>query len=393
MKRKICVFTGARAEYGLLKPLMDEIKKDKQTGLQILVSGMHLLPEFGMTYKAIEKDGFVIDEKIKILLDSDTPVGISKSIGSGLMEFSKAYERLKPDIVVILGDRFEAFAAAASAIVSGIPIAHIHGGEATFGVVDEAFRHSITKMSHLHFTSTQEHRKKVIQLGEDPKSVFNVGAIGLDNIKGLRLLSKNSLEEELDFKFARKNLLVTFHPVTLEKNTSKKQFQNLLDELDALEDTHIIFTKANADTYGRVINRMIDDYVPQRPYKAIAFTSMGQLKYLSAMQFVDAVVGNSSSGIIEMPSFKKATIDIGDRQKGRVKAKTVIECRPTREDIRRAFKKLYSEGFKRTLKDAVNPYEPGKPTASKIKTILKNHNLNNILKKTFYNIRVDKKDL
>lgn len=390
MKRKICIFTATRAEYGLLKPLMDEIKKDKTLKLQILVSGMHLSSEFGLTYKEIERDGFVIDEKKKILLHSDTAVAINKSIGLGFIKFSESYARLRPDIIVIRGDRFEAFAAAATAMVSGIPIAHIGGGETTLGVIDEAFRHSITKMSQLHFTVTEEYRKRVIQLGENPKRVFNVGAIGLDNIKKLKLLTKEALEKELHFKFNKRNLLVTFHPVTLEKNTSEEQFKNLLDELDSLENTHIIFTKANADTYGRVINRMIDEYVSENSHKAIVFTSMGRLRYLSAMQFVDAVVGNSSSGISEAPNFKIATIDIGDRQKGRVKAKSVIECKPTRQDIRKAFKRLYSGEFKRGLKNVINPFDAGidagKNTAHKIKTILKTYNLFNILKKTFYNI-------
>jgi GDP/UDP-N,N'-diacetylbacillosamine 2-epimerase (hydrolysing) len=386
MKRKICVFTGTRAEYGLLKGLMDEIKKDSQLKLQILVSGMHLSSEFGLTYKEIERDGFVIDEKVKILSASDTSCAINSSIGLGFIKFGESYARLKPDIVVVLGDRFETFAAAASAMVSGISIAHISGGETTLGAIDEAFRHSITKMSHLHVTATEEYRKRVIQLGEEPDRVFNVGAIGLDRIRKTMLLDKEDLERELRFRFARRNLLVTFHPVTLERDTSKEQFANLLGELDRLEDTRLIFTKANADTYGRVINRMIDSYASKNSRKAAAFASMGQIEYLSCMQFVDAVVGNSSSGIVEAPSFRIATIDIGDRQKGRITSDSVIWCPPTRSGIRGALKRLYSARFKNTLKDVINPFDSGRDTSRQIRDILKRHRLDNILKKRFHDI-------
>lgn len=386
MKRKVCVITGSRAEYGLLKPLVEEIKKEKDLKLQLVVTGMHLSPEFGLTYKQIEKDGFFIDEKIEIILSSDTPVSISKSIGLALIGFAEAYERLKPDIIVVLGDRFEIFGAVAASCVSRIPIAHIHGGELTEAVFDDSFRHSITKMSHLHFTSTEIYRKRIIQLGEDPKRVFNVGALGLDNIKRTKLLSKKVLEKELNFKFKKHNLLVTFHPVTLEKNTSKQQFENLLDVLDSLEDTHIILTKTNADIEGRIINKMIDGYVSKNSSRSVSFTSMGQLKYLSTMQFVDAVVGNSSSGIIEAPSFRIGTINIGDRQKGRVKASSVIDCNPTHEDIRNAFKILYSKEFQDNLKSIINPYSDGN-TAKRIKDILKHHDLTNILKKSYYDIK------
>ncbi len=385
MKRKICIFTGTRAEYGLLKPLMEDIKKDKTLKLQILVSGMHLSSKFGLTYKGIEEDGFIIDEKKKILLDSDTTVAINKSIGLGFIKFSESYARLKSDIIVILGDRFEAFAAATSAMVSRIPIAHISGGEATLGVIDEAFRHSITKMSHLHFTSTEEYRKRVIQLGEEPKRVFNVGPIGLDSIKRLKLLSKEVLEKDLNFNFNRHNLLVTFHPVTLEDNTSKQQFQNLLRVLDSLKDTHVIFTKANADTNGRIINEMIDDYTSRNSNKSIVFTSMGQLKYLSTMQFVDAVVGNSSSGIVEAPNFRIGTINIGDRQRGRIRAKSIIDCGTTKKNIEEATKKLYSKEFQMSLRKVISPHGDGN-AAKRIKRVLKTYNLNGILKKPFYDI-------
>lgn len=386
MKRKICVITGSRADYGLLKPLIEEIANDIDLELQLVVTGMHLSKEFGLTYQGIEKDGFCIEEKIGISLSSDTPVGISKSMGFALTGLAKAYERLKPDIIVVLGDRFEILSAVTAALVARIPVAHINGGELTEGVFDDAMRHSITKMSHLHFTSTEEYRKRVIQLGEPPKRVFNVGEIGLDNIKRLELLSRRALEEELSFKFNKHNLLVTFHPVTLENNTSKEQFSNLLGALDELEDTNIIFTKANADTGGKIINKMIDKYLVNNSYKAIAFVSMGQPRYLSTLQFVDAVVGNSSSGIVEAPSFKIGTINIGDRQRGRIRAKSVIDCVPKKRAIRQAFKKVYSKNFQRGLKNIKNPYGNGN-SAVKVARILKDYSLKDIIKKKFYDIR------
>ena len=383
---KVCVVTGTRAEYGLLYWLMKEIQNDKDLQLQIIATGMHLSPEFGLTYKEIEKE-FKIDKKIEILLSSDTPVGISKSMGLAQISFAEAFDELKPDIVVVLGDRFEILAAASSALISRIPIAHIHGGEVTEGAVDEAFRHSITKMSHLHFTSTEEYKKRVIQLGEEPNRVFNVGAMGIENIKRLKLLSKEEFEKSIDFKLNKKNILVTFHPVTLENATAKEQFEELLSAIDELEETNIIFTKANADTDGRIINKMIDEYVNKNKDKSVAFTSLGQLRYLSALQFMDAVVGNSSSGILEAPSFKIGTINIGDRQKGRIKAKSVIDCKPKKEEIKKAFEKLYSKEFQKMLKNVKNLYEEDGYPSKKIVEVLKKSDLKNILKKRFYDIR------
>jgi len=381
-KKKVCIFTGTRAEYGLLKPLMEKIEKEPTLELQVIVSGMHLSPEFGLTYKEIEKGGLKIDEKVEILLSSDTPVGICKSIGLGIISYSETLERLKPDIVVVLGDRFEALAFAIASYVLRIPIAHLYGGELTYGAIDEAFRHSITKMSYLHFTSTEEYRKIVIQLGESPDRVFNVGALGIDNIRKMKLLSKKELEKELDFKFGKRNFLITYHPVTLEKGTTKQQFESLLSVLEEYEDIHLIFTKANADTEGRVINYMIDEFVQRNRERAIAFSSMGQLLYLSTMQYVDAVVGNSSSGIIEAPSFKIGTINIGDRQKGRIKAKSVIDCEPTKESIRKAIETLYSPDFQSKLRNVVNPYGDGY-AAERIVRVLSSIDILN-LKKEFY---------
>ncbi len=387
MKRKICVVTGTRAEYGLLYWLMKEIQKDDDLELQLIVTGMHLSPEFGLTYKEIEKD-FHIDKKIEMLLSSDTSVGISKSMGLAQISFADIYEELKPDILVVLGDRYEIFSAVSSAMIARIPIAHIHGGEATEGAYDEPIRHCITKMSHIHFTATTEYKNRVIQLGEQPAKVFNVGGLGIDNIIKLKLLSKSELESTLDFKFNKKNILVTFHPVTLENTTSQKQFQDLLEIIDKLKDTNIIFTKSNSDTDGRIINEMIDEYVYKNTDKSTCFTSMGQLNYLSALQFIDAVVGNSSSGLLEAPTFNIGTINIGDRQKGRMMAKSIINCNTTKESMENGFEKLYSDNFKIVLQDVKNPYGNG-GASKKIKDILKTINVNNIIKKSFYNIKVD----
>lgn len=388
MKRKICVVTGTRAEYGLLYWLIKEIQNDNDLELQLIATGMHLSPEFGLTYKEIEKD-FKIDKKIEMLLSSDTPVAVSKSMGLAQIGFADAYDDLKPDMLVVLGDRYEIFSAVSAAMIANIPIAHLHGGETTEGAFDESIRHSITKMSHLHFTATDEYKNRVIQLGEDPKRVFNVGGLGIDNIKKLKLLSKEEFERSIDFKLNKKNILVTFHPVTLENSTAKEQFGELLRAIDELEDTNIIFTKANSDTDGRVINKMIDDYVGNNGDKAIAFTSLGQLRYLSALQYVDAMVGNSSSGLLEAPSFKIGTINVGDRQKGRLMAESIINCETSYDEIKVSFKKLYSGDFQNILKTIQNPYGNG-GASQKIKECIKDFDLDGILKKHFYDIKVVK---
>jgi GDP/UDP-N,N'-diacetylbacillosamine 2-epimerase (hydrolysing) len=382
-KRKICIVTGTRAEYGLLYWLMKKIESDDTLDLQVIVTGMHLSPEFGWTYKEIERD-FKIDKKIEMLLSSDTSVGISKSMGLAQISFAEGYEDLKPDLLIVLGDRYEIFSAVIAAMIARIPVAHIHGGEATEGMIDESIRHSITKMSQLHFAATEEYKRRIIQLGEQPNRVFNVGGLGIDNIKKLQLLSKDDFEKVINFKLDKKNILITFHPVTLEASTAKGQFQELLDSVTELKITNIIFTKANSDTDGRIINSMIDSYVSAHD-NTISFTSMGQLNYLSALQFIDAVVGNSSSGLLEAPSFKIGTIDIGDRQKGRIKAESVISCLPEKKSIDQAFKELYSEDFQDVVHNVKNLYGNG-GASEKIKEIIKNANLNDILKKTFYDI-------
>ncbi len=384
-RRKICVVTGTRAEYGLLYWLMKEIENDKELELQLIVTGMHLSPEFGLTYKEIEKD-FKIDKKIEMLLSSDTSIGVSKSMGLAQISFAETYDELKPNLLVVLGDRYEIFSAVSAAMISRIPIAHLHGGEATEGLIDESIRHSITKMSHLHFTANIEYKNRVIQLGEHPSRVFNVGGLGIDSIKKLKLLSKDAFENSINFKLNKKNILITFHPVTLENSTASQQFQNLLDAIDKLKDTNIIFTKANSDTDGRIINTMIDKYVTKNNHKSIAFISLGQLRYLSTLQYVDAMVGNSSSGLLEAPSFKIGTINMGDRQKGRIMASSIINCNTDVKSIENGFKKLYSKEFNIQLKNTISPFGNG-GASQKIKDTLKDINLNSILKKSFYNLK------
>jgi len=367
---------------------MKEIQATDGLELQIIATGMHLSAEFGLTYQQIESDGFVLDKKIEMLLSSDSEVGIAKSMGVGMIGFADALAESQPDIMVVLGDRFEIHMAVSVATVAKIPIVHIHGGEITEGTFDEAFRHSITKMSHLHFTATEKYRNRVIQLGEQPERVFNVGGAGVDNIVRLELMDRQVFEESISFKLGKKNLLITFHPVTLEYATSKEQFYNLLRALDEMHETHLIFTKANADTDGRVINEMIDDFVATRSDTAVAFMSLGQLRYLSAMQFMDGVVGNSSSGLLEAPSFKIGTINIGDRQRGRIKADSVIDCRPDHSSIRIAIDELFSEAFRDKARSVVNPYGMG-GTAEKITAVLKDVSLEDILKKSFYDIELE----
>lgn len=383
--KRVCVVTGTRAEYGLLYWTMKQMQNSSDFDLQICVTGMHLAPEFGLTYSQIEADGFFINEKIEVLLSSDTAIGVSKSIGLGMIGFSEAFQRLKPEIILLLGDRFEIFSAAAAAMVSRIPIAHCHGGEATEGLIDESIRHSVTKMSHLHFTSTEEYRNRVIQLGEHPDRVFNVGALGIENINRLKLLSRSETEASINFKLAKKNILITFHPVTLEHATSEEQFSELLGALDSIENTNIIFTKPNADTDGRVLISMIDEYVAKNTDKSISFISLGQLRYLSLLQFVDVVVGNSSSGLIEVPSFKIPTINIGDRQRGRLKSASVIDCDPNKTSIIEALKTAYSDSFRDSLASVKNLYGNG-DSSSKIISILHKVDLSGILKKKFYNL-------
>jgi len=383
--RKICVITGTRAEYGLLQYLMEGIQKAHDLELQIIATGMHLSPEFGLTYQEIEKDGFAINQKIEMLLSADSSSSITKSTGLGMMGFADAYEALKPDIVVVLGDRFEVLAAGIAALFAKIPIAHIHGGETTEGAYDEAIRHSISKMAWWHFVAAEEYKRRVIQLGEHPDRVFNVGGLGVDVINKTNLLSKKDLSSKTGIQFDDKNLLVTFHPVTLENNTSEKQCQALLNVLGKMQDTYIIFTMPNADTGGRIIKEMVIDFVKRNSNRSISFESMGQLNYLSTLQFVDGVIGNSSSGLAEVPTFKIGTVNIGERQKGRLKANSIIDCEPTEDSIKSAIETLYSNDFQEKLKVVKNPYGEGLAT-EKILDLLDKNPIPTEPKKEFYDL-------
>jgi GDP/UDP-N,N'-diacetylbacillosamine 2-epimerase (hydrolysing) len=384
MNRKICVITGTRADYGLLRWIMQGIKDDSELTLQVIATAMHLSPEFGLTYRDIEQDGFGISRKVEILTSSDTPVGVAKSMGLGLISFSDALNELKPDLILVVGDRFEIFAAVSAALVACIPVAHLHGGEVTEGAFDEALRHCITKMAHLHFVAAPEYRRRVIQLGEDPTRVFVVGGLGVDNINRVKLLSRAELEESINFKFGRKNLMITFHPVTLENSTSTEQMTELLEVLAALEDTKLIFTFPNADNEGRALIKMVENFVAQHT-NACVHTSLGQQRYLSCVAQVDGVIGNSSSGLTEVPSFRKGTVNIGDRQRGRLCATSVINCDPTRLGIKNALKKLYSDDFQSHLAQTKNPYGAG-GGSEKVVHVVKHYSLEGIAKKSFYDL-------
>lgn len=379
-KRKICVVTGTRAEYGLLYWLMKEIQNDEELELQIIVTGAHLSPEFGSTYKVIEDDGFEIDEKVEMLLSSDTAVGITKSLGLATIGFADGYARLNPDIVVLLGDRYEILAAAQAALIMGFPIAHIAGGDTTEGAFDEAIRHSISKMAHIHFVTNELSARRVRQLGENPQHIFNVGSPGIDYIKRVSLLDRTALEKELEFKFQEKNLLVTFHSVTLDSVSSIEQLAELLRALDSLgKNVGVIFTKSNADTEGRSINNMIDDYVAVHP-ESKAYTSLGQVRYLSAISQVDVVVGNSSSGLYEVPSFCKPTVNIGDRQKGRLQAASVLNCKTEASAIKQAI----NYAINMDCSNVQNPYGDGS-SSTRILSVLKNiPDYKGLLKKHFF---------
>lgn len=366
--------------------LMQEIHVEPLLELQVIATGMHLSPEFGLTYREIEQAGFIIDAKVEMLLSADTATAVTKSMGLGLIGFADAFSRLAPDLIVLLGDRFEIFAAASAALIAGIPVAHMQGGETTEGAFDEAIRHSITKMSHLHFVAAEDYRRRVVQLGEQPERVFLVGGLGIDAIKRITLLEREALEVSLDFKFGDRNLLVTFHPVTLEGESSRLQMAELLSALDEMTNTNLIFTMPNADTGGRELVAMVEDFVATHS-NARVYASLGQLRYLSCMKYVDGVVGNSSSGLAEAPSMGIGTINIGDRQKGRLSASSVIHCEPNLESIRAALKKLYEPSFQFTLTKTINPYGNGGATR-KIFEILKSHTFEHLLKKSFFNLPV-----
>lgn len=383
---KICIATGTRAEYGLLKPLIEMISADNEFTLQLLVTGAHLSPEFGLTYRQIEADGYEIDDKVEMLLSSDTAEGITKSMGLGMIGYADALKSLSPDLLVILGDRYEMLSVASTALIFRIPIAHIHGGELTEGAYDDAIRHAITKMSALHFASTEIYRQRIIQLGEQPERVFNVGAIGLDNFRSLQLLTKRELEEDLNIEFKKFNYLIGFHPETLSNQSIEFQFNELIQAIDKENDSFFVFTKANADTGGRIINQLIDLYVKEYPNKAVLFDSLGTLRYLSMLAQVTALIGNSSSGIVEAPSAKTATINIGDRQKGRIMAESIINCCANENEISNAISIAKSDDFRIKVKGMLNPYGDGL-ASSRIVEVFKSISTDKLNLKTFYDIQ------
>lgn len=386
MTRRICVVTGTRAEYGLLRGVIDGIRAAPDLDLMLIATGMHLSPEFGLTYREIEGDGHRIDERVEILLSSDSATGVGKAIGLGVIGFTDAFARLAPDMVVVLGDRFEILAAATAALIHGIPIAHIHGGESTEGAFDEAIRHSVTKMSHLHFVAAAPYRDRVIQLGEDPARVHLVGGLGVDAIRRLTLLDRDALRDGLGCRFDGTTLLVTFHPATLDRASPADQFAELLDALDDVPDAELIFTLPNADTGGRHLIEMTQDYA-QRRDNVHAFASLGQLRYLSCLAAVDAVVGNSSSGLIEAPSFGIGTVNIGDRQAGRLKADSVIDCAPQRDAIRAAIQEALSPAFRARAAAVSNPYGNGGASVA-IVDLLRTAPLDDLRTKRFHDLPV-----
>jgi GDP/UDP-N,N'-diacetylbacillosamine 2-epimerase (hydrolysing) len=384
--RKICVVTGSRAEYGLLQWIMRYLQDDPSVHLQVLATGMHLSPEYGNTWETIAADGFQIDRKVEMLLSSDTSQAMAKSTGIGLMGMADALQDLTPDLLLVLGDRFEILAAATAAALMRIPVAHIHGGEATEGAIDDSLRHAITKISHLHFTSTGTYRQRVIQMGENPEHVFCFGAPGIDSIASLKLLSREQLEESLGFKLGERFLLVTFHPVTLGSAPSSDEMAALLDALAGTPaDIRLIFTMPNADAGGRALTEQIREFTDHHPDRAIAFTSLGQLRYLSALRHCLAVVGNSSSGIIEAPALGVGIVNIGDRQKGRVQAVSVINCAPEPGKIAHALARAISPEYQQTAAGVTNPY--GSAGASeKIAKVAATFPLADLARKSFHDL-------
>lgn len=379
--RKISLVTASRAEYGIQRRLIGLLDSDPEVEFSLIVSGTHLSKKHGYTVREIVNDGFPIARRVDIGIDSDLP--ISEIMARALTGFTRSMEDLRPDLVIMLGDRYEMLAAGLACTLLNIPIAHLHGGETTIGATDEVFRHSLTKTAYLHFTSCEEYRRRVIQLGEDPIRVFNVGSLGVENIHNYNLISRDTLERELDIKFRRRNLLVTFHPVTFQRGCGAEQVHELLMALDARDDTSLFFTRPNADAEGDQIAKMIFDFASTRGYVTV-FPSLGSLRYLSLAKYVDAVVGNSSSGIIEVPSLGTATVNVGDRQKGRICAASVICCRNVCQEISSAIDKAVSDDFQASLMNVENPYDKA-DTASEILRVVKTAALS--CHKVFYDLR------
>lgn len=382
--RKICVVTGSRAEYGILRGLMKAIQNDPVLTLQVIATNQHLSKLQGETYQEIERDGFTIDYKVYMADDEapDNANSTAKSISRGVSGFADAFDALQPDLLLILGDRYEMLAVASTALIYKIPIAHLHGGEITEGAFDDAIRHAITKMSHLHFTSTEAYRQRVIQLGEQPDRVFNVGALGVENVMKNDFMTKEEIEESLNFQLTDKCFLCTYHPVTLSNMSSETQVMNLLKALDDYKDYHIIFTYSNSDTNSQIIIKRIQEFVDQNPDRCMFIPSLGQRRYFSVLKFVKAVLGNSSSGIIEVPSFGIPTLDIGDRQKGRIAADSVIHCGYSTDEIKEGLEKVAA--YKANKIE--NPYYK-EGTCDAIMKVLKTYSLDSIVQKHFYDIK------
>lgn len=383
--KKIAVFTGARSEYGLLSGLIKRIHESSKSQLNLLVGGMHLSHEYGYTIKEIQNDNIPITEKIEFLLSSETATGISKSIGLAIIGASEYFSRNRPDMLVILGDRFEALAIAQAALIAKIPISHIHGGEITQGAVDDSIRHSITKMSNLHFTSTEEHRRRVIQLGEKPKNVFNVGAPGVDNIKKTKLHKRENLSEHINFRLDKKFFMISYHPVTLSSDSGVQALKNLLDELEKYQQYQIIMSYPNADVENKKIVGLLESYHKNNPKRIHLTHSLGQQNFLSCLKHCELIIGNSSSAIIEAPSLNIPTVNIGDRQKGRITGETVINCRESKQDISKAIKTALSVKFKKICIEAKNPYGDGN-SSQRILNIIEKTSLDDLVFKQFHDI-------
>ena len=388
--RKICFITGTRAEYGLLSRLMRMVQDDNSTQLQIVATNMHLSPKYGNTYQEIEKDGFTIDWKIPIIDDNamDTAQTTVKSLSKAMAGFADAYTALQPDLIVILGDRYEMLAASSAALIFKIPVAHLYGGEITEGAYDDAIRHAITKMSHLHFTSTEVYRQRVIQMGEQPDHVFYVGAIGVENAKRVPLLSKEELEKSLGFKLDKNTVLATYHPVTNEakvKAEVEKEIDGFFEALEEFKNLRILFTMPNSDTGGQIIMERIQEFVKKNSERSIAFTSLGMKRYLSVLQFIGGMIGNSSSGLSEAPAFHIPTLNIGNRQKGRIAGESVAQCDNAKDSILKGLQKIMSATMQEIARTAVNPAEK-EGTAIHIFEVIKNFPLQNLTQKHFYDI-------
>lgn len=383
MVKRACVVTATRAEYGLLRPLMQEFKNSSDYQLQLVVSGTHLSPEFGLTWQAIEADGFVIDEQVDMLLSGDSASAAAKSLGLMCIGLADAFRRLNPDFIVILGDRYETIGVVSTAMLFNIPVVHLHGGEITKGAVDDAYRHAITKLSHLHFTSTEEYRQRVIQMGENPDHVFNTGAIGVDNIRILPLLSRDELAKSLNINLMKNYFIVTYHPATAVESDAVAEIDALMRALLSVEGTQAVLTLSNADVGGRGINQHIQQWVARHPDRLHAFASLGQLRYLSAIRHSLGVIGNSSSGIVEAPSLKVGTLNIGARQEGRIQAKSVLNCEADEASIRQGLQTLASAPFQASLSSMQNPYGDGHSVGRMMKA-LQGVDFKRLIKKDFF---------